>query len=206
MDPNTFPTKGNLILNRNTLSLSEQGYDLLDKKRAVLLRELMDLNEQAKDIQKVIDKTFSEAYLALQKANIEIGINNVERLSRGVPHENSVRIRERSVMGVEIPVVAFDGGAKKIPDYGFENSSESLDLAVFAFNSVKELIIELSMIENAAYRLAIAIKKTQRRANALKNVTIPKYKKLVKDITEVLEEHDRDEFTRLKIAKGVFNG
>ena len=202
MDPESFPTKGNLIQNRNTLELSEQGYDLLDKKRAVLLRELMELDERAKDIQKAIDGTFSEAYLALRNANIELGMSDVERLSRGAPLEDSVRIRTRSVMGVELPVVSFSGGAKTAPDYGFGDTTASLDAAVFAFNRVKELIVRLSMIENAAYRLAMAIKKTQRRANALKNVTIPKYKKLVKDIAEYLEEHERDEFMRQKIAGG----
>ena len=203
MDPNTFPTKGNLILNRNTLNLSVQGYDLLDKKRAVLLRELMELNEQAKEIQKAIDKTFSGAYLALRQANIELGLSNVERFSYGAPREESVKIRMRSVMGVEIPVVTYDGNVNKTPGFGFGNTSGALDAAVFAFERVKELIVSLSMIENSAYRLAVAIKKTQRRANALKNVTIPKYERLVKDIAEVLEEHDRDEFTRLKIAKNM---
>ena len=33
MDPNTFPTKGNLILAKNALALSKQGFDLMDKKR-----------------------------------------------------------------------------------------------------------------------------------------------------------------------------
>ena len=43
MDPNTFPTKGNLILAKNSLALSEQGYDLMDKKRNILIRELMEI-------------------------------------------------------------------------------------------------------------------------------------------------------------------
>ena len=51
MDPNTFPTKGNLILAKNSLALARQGFDLMDKKRNILIRELMDLIDQAKDIQ-----------------------------------------------------------------------------------------------------------------------------------------------------------
>ena len=46
-----------------------------------------------------------------------------------------------------------------------------------------------------------SIKKTQKRANALKNITIPSYQALVKDITNALEEKDREEFTRLKVIK-----
>ena len=59
----------------------------------------------------------------------------------------------------------------------------------------------MSMIENSAYRLANSIKKTQRRANALKNVTIPKYTELVSEIQNALEEKEREEFTRLKVIK-----
>ena len=44
MDPNTFPTKGNLILAKNSLALSRQGYELMDKKRNILIREMMNLN------------------------------------------------------------------------------------------------------------------------------------------------------------------
>ena len=64
MDPNTFPTKGNLILAKNSLKLSRQGYELMDKKRNILIREMMDLIDQAKDIQTQIDVTFRTAYAA----------------------------------------------------------------------------------------------------------------------------------------------
>ena len=37
MDPNTFPTKGNLILAKSSLTLARQGYELMDKKRNILL-------------------------------------------------------------------------------------------------------------------------------------------------------------------------
>ena len=57
------------------------------------------------------------------------------------------------------------------------------------------------MVENSAYRLAANIKKTQKRANALKNITIPHYEQLTKDITNALEEKEREEFTRLKVIK-----
>ena len=57
------------------------------------------------------------------------------------------------------------------------------------------------MIENSAYRLAYNIKKTQKRANALQNITIPNYEKLEKSISEFLEEKEREEFSRLKVIK-----
>ncbi|MDR1644050.1 MAG: V-type ATP synthase subunit D [Clostridiales bacterium] len=201
MDQTSFPTKGNLILAKNTLALSRQGYELMDKKRNVLIREILELNERAKDLQESIDLIFTQAYAALQKANIEMGISNVERFSYGVPQETTIVIKSRSIMGVEIPLASYDNSTKDTPNFGFGNTSASLDEAYQKFNEVKDLIISLASIENAAYRLALNIKKTQKRANALKNVTIPKYEGLVKHITETLEERDRDEFTRLKVIK-----
>lgn len=200
MDPNTFPTKGNLILAKNSLALSEQGYDLMDKKRNILIRELMELIGQAADIQEEIDETFTSAYLALQKANIQMGIHEVETLSRNVPVENSIVIKRRSVMGTEIPKVEYKGEALK-PYYPFFGTKMSLDEACKKFQKVKELTIRLAQIETSAYRLAYNIKKTQKRANALQNITIPKYKALVRSIQGSLEEKEREEFTRLKVIK-----
>ena len=201
MDTNTFPTKGNLMLARNTLALSKSGYDLLDKKRNVLLTEIMALSDKAKEIQADIDKIFKEAYTSLQFACIEMGMTNVERLSYGTKIDNSINIRSRSVMGVEIPVVTYDSDDKNLAAFGFGDTTAALDAALIGFNKVKELIIRLSMIESAAYYLAINIASTQKRANALKNITIPRYEELTKTIQETLEERERDEFTRLKVIK-----
>ena len=200
MDPNTFPTKGNLIRAKNSLALSRQGYELMDKKRNILIKEMMELIDQAKDIQTQIDETFRTAYAALQKANMEIGIAFVEQIAYTVPVEDSIRIKTRSVMGTETPLVEYDAKSN-IPTYAYYSTKMSMDQAKAAFEKVKDLSIRLSMIENAAIRLAANIKKTQKRANALKNITIPRYEALSKDIQEALEEKEREEFTRLKVIK-----
>ncbi len=200
MNPNTFPTKGNLILAKNSLRLAKQGYELMDKKRNILMRELMELIDQAKDIQREIDSTFTSAYLSLQQANIEMGIVNVQELSNTIPEEDSIEIKQRSIMGTEIPLVEYDSSVSK-PTYAFFQTKLSLDEATKRFVKVKDLTIRLSMIENSAYRLATNINKTQKRANALKNITIPYYSTLVTEIQNALEEKEREEFTRLKVIK-----
>lgn len=200
MNPNSFPTKGNLILAKNSLSLARQGYVLMDKKRNILIRELMELIDQAKDIQSEIDVTFRDAYAALQMANIELGINYVQEISASVPIENGVVIKSRSIMGTEIPLVRHEQAPMSLT-YAYYSTKESLDEARAKFEQVKALTIRLSMVENSAYRLANNIKKTQKRANALKNITIPTYETLTKHITNSLEEKEREEFTRLKVIK-----
>lgn len=201
MNPNTFPTKGNLILAKNSLALATQGYGLMDKKRNILLRELTSLIDQAKSIQFEINETFTDAYQALQKANIELGIRFVEEIADSIPEEQSIRIKARSIMGTEIPLVEYVPVQREKPPYSFYSTSDSLDEACLAFEKVKELTARLSMVETSAFRLAESIKKTQKRANALKNITIPSYQALVTEISNALEEKDREEFTRLKVIK-----
>lgn len=200
MDNTLFPTKGNLIVAKNTLALSKQGYELLDKKRNILVREMMGLIEQAEDIQEHIDSTFADAYRALQNANITIGISTVQQISQSVTEEDRIEIKVRSIMGVEIPIISIPDTDLK-PQYGFARTTMSLDEAYSKFAKVKELTLMLAEVENAIYRLAINIRKTQKRANALKNIMIPKYEKLTKDIQNALEEKEREEFTRLKMIK-----
>lgn len=204
MDPNSFPTKGNLMLAKNSLALAKQGYELMDKKRNILIKELMDLIEKADKIQNDILRTYETAYMALQKANIDIGINNVMGAAGAVPVEDGITIKTRSIMGVEIPLIRRKEKEIK-PTYSFYGSTESLDTARGAFERVKELSLELTEIENSAYRLAYNVKKTQKRANALQNITIPKYEELTKSISNALEEKEREEFTRLKVIKRRMN-
>lgn len=198
MSLNDYPTKGNLQKNKKVLKLAHTGYGLLDKKRSILIHEMLALIDKANDIQEKIDLTYSQAYLALQKANITLGI--VNEIAKSVPIEQDVSIEYKSVMGVDIPSVSIK--EKGIaPSYGFNATDSALDKAYSKFDNVKKLTIKLAEIENSIYRLAIAIKKTQKRTNALKNVVIPNLTKSVNYINSYLEEKDREDFSRLKVIK-----
>jgi len=200
MDITLFPTKGNLILAKNTLALSSQGYELLDKKRNILVREMMERVDEAKSIQANIEAVYAAAYAALQRANIAVGIGHVQAVGHALPIEDSLVLMSRSVMGSEIPMVTYTQ-TPLTPSYGFYSTTSSLDEACVHFRKVKELSICLAEVETAVYRLAVNIKKTQKRANALKNVTIPRYQQITASIQSVLEEKEREEFTRLKVIK-----
>lgn len=201
MDPNEVPTKGNLMRARNSLKLARQGYDLMDKKRNILIRELTAYTEEAREIQEVINETYRKAYASLQKANMQMGIENVQTIAETLPVDMSIEVKTRSVMGTEIPLVRYDAEQNLRPAYAFFRTRDSLDEARAAFARVKDLTVRLAQVETAAYRLAANIQKTQKRANALKNITIPHYEELAKTIGAALEEKEREEFTRLKVIK-----
>ena len=195
----TVPTKGNLITTKKSLELARVGFDLLDRKRNILIREMMALIDRASEIQDKIDSTYSTAYLALQRANTTLGI--CEELAGSVPVDDSLALSYRSVMGVEIPIVSIDNEEKQHIPFALSLSNATLDEAYLRFAEVKQLTAELAEVENSVYRLADAIKKTQKRANALKNIMIPRFEETVKFITTALEEKEREDFSRLKVIK-----
>lgn len=199
MAATVFATKGNLISTQRSLALAKTGYELMDKKRNILIREMMLLVDKATSIQSEIDKVFSEAYASLIEANLSSGV--IQSIAEAVPVENGVRIRTKSVMGVEVPLVTLEEKREETVPYGLMETDAALDNAYSKFERVKELCVTLSEIENSVYRLAIAIKKTQHRANSLKNIVIPRQEAMVKFIVNTLEEKEREEFSRMKIIK-----
>lgn len=70
-------------------------------------------------------------------------------------------------------------------------------------HEIRYLIYELAEVEIAVFRLAEEIKKTQKRANALDKIQIPKFTVIVKSIENTLAEKEREDFFRLKKVKGL---
>ena len=177
------PTKGNLIKAKKTLDFSKKGYNLLDKKRTVLIKEMMGLMKKAQTLQDSIEKEFDEAYELLTEASITVGTDRLEEISHSISHEKEFDIIYKSVMGVEVPNIVYPK-SKAEAQYGFFRT-----------------IYELAEMENAVYKLGKEIKKTQKRANALDKIQIPKYEQSIKDTEDILAEKEREEFFRLKMVK-----
>ena len=200
MDINETPTKGNLTASQHTLRLAKQGYELMDKKRTILTKEIMMLNGRVKVLKKELEKMQEQTHKSLRAAVIELGREAVEGAGESVDEERGVSIKSRSVMGVSLPVVelAHEEGLAPLSLVGV---SCALDEAYIGFNRIKALLLELAGVESTVYRLNISIKKTAKRANALENITIPKHEKRIKDIQSVLEEKGRDDFVRAMVVK-----
>lgn len=201
----TTPTKANLIKAKGRLNFSEKGYNLLDKKRTILIQELMTLVNEAETIEREISLIFSEAYEALQQASISMGLSHLEEFALSVKAEVPFDVRAKSVMGVEIPEVNYQIGCEKVLPYGFYENNPALDITINRFNDVKFLSYQLAQIETTAFKLSLEIKKTQKSANALDKIQIPRLKKEIKMIQETLEEKEREEFFRLKKVKNKKN-
>mgnify|MGYP002521131067 CR=1 FL=1 len=198
MSSKVFPTKNNLIATKKSLDLAKLGYDLMDRKRNILIREIMTMTSRAATIQSEINAAYAKAYYALEQAQISIG--NCSSFAESIPVDNGLNMTVRSVMGVELPQLSLERRNRYFY-YGLNASDSLLDEAYINFEEVKYLTVQLAEIESNVMRLADAIKKTQKRTNALSNVMIPKFTSTVKFISDALDEKEREDFSRLKVIK-----
>ena len=199
------PTKGNLMSAKNSLKMAAMGYDLLDRKRKLLLRELSQLTEKENALKSEISDTFSSAYVALREANITMGIDRVGALAASIPEVHDIDIKFYSVMGVEIPMVRATGEVRIRPSMSLYQTNLSLDEARHHFIRVRDLTLKLAEVRSGVKRLQQNVMKTQTRANALKNIMIPRYTGLIAEISAALEEKEREEFARLKVIKRIIS-
>jgi len=195
-------TKSNLIRLREELSFAREGKNLLTQKREVLVSELLRLHEDARKVREELDDLLARAYEAFGEAAMIEGFDALARLSLGAPPGPQVKIHERSVMGVIVPIIEEPPERQWRPTYGLAGASVAADRASELFQEVADKLFEVAEIETAIYRLAVETRKTLRRERALENLLIPQYAATVKFIQENLEEREREGFYQMKLLKG----
>ena len=147
-------TKGNLLNAKSSLKLAKMGYELMDRKHIILMRELSEMLEDASVLRQKIDTSYERAYLALQKANITMG--KVAQLADRMPLDNEIDIKFRSVMGVEIPKVSMVSSKRHFP-YSLSQSNSRLDEAYLEMQKVKENTVKLAQIDVGMFRLWLSV-------------------------------------------------
>lgn len=157
----TVPTKGNLMNTKKSLALAKNGYELLDRKRNILIREMMTLIDHANAIQQKIDDAYAEAYTALQTANVTNGF--CEDISNAIPYENGLKLDSRSVMGVEIPILTIEEREDHhYLHYGLRTTNSAIDKVYTKFTEVKILQLSLPRLRTAFTALPIQSRKLRR--------------------------------------------
>ena len=195
-----LPTKNNLIKIKRSIKQSKEGQMLLEQKRIILTKELEMYIDESKKMREKGKILLQEAYHTLSLANMEIGLDDMIDIADGIKVDNSIDIKYKSIMGVEIPSVVFEMPDLEI-NYGLYNTTAAVDEAMLKFREVKAYLIELAQVENIIFRLKKDIEKVQRRSNALKEIIIPQDESLAKKIQEILDENEKEEFIRLKNLK-----
>ncbi len=198
---NYAPTKTNLLKLRNDLKFAQQGYELLDQKRNILIIELMAMVDQTADFQNRLENALAKAYKALEETVFDMGKLKVQYLTGAVNMTTEITIRSRRVMGVSLPVIETEF-TEHAPYYSPMGTSFWLDSSLGLFKEVLKLLGKLSELKISVLRLAQEVKKTIRKVNALEKIAIPGLEESVHYIQSRLEENERDMFILMKMVKG----
>lgn len=197
---NIAPTKSNFLSLKRQLAFAEEGYDLLEQKRQILIFELMSRLARATEVERQVAESLRLAQSVLCEATLDIGSEALDRAGRGVKLDAGLNLDAQHLMGLTIPRVSFRANPAGVP-FGVGGTSANTDLAHRRFVALLPLLAELAELQNAVLRLARELRKTQRRCNALSKIFIPSYRETISYISGTLEERERESLTILKIIQ-----
>ncbi|MDR1277980.1 MAG: V-type ATP synthase subunit D [Treponema sp.] len=194
------PTKSNLRSVKERLITSEEGHDLLEQKREILVIDLMHQVEQVKILERDLDARIASAYPALKRMLVVCGRERADRISQDIRYDFELREKRMTLGGMNLP-----GLEIRMPEaelkYSPANSFAECDETVLEFFEMLKLCTELAAVRTIVWRLAREVRKTQRRVNALEKMIIPAARETKVYIEAALEERERDSFFTSKLLK-----
>ncbi|MDD5930040.1 MAG: V-type ATP synthase subunit D [Spirochaetales bacterium] len=197
---NVAPTKSNLLAVKEQLSVSLNGYELLEEKREILVRELMSLVEKVKLLENDIDKVIAKAYPAIRRMLLLDGADQIERIAYSVHYDFEMTEKKVSIGGIPFSTIDVSLPQKEL-FYSLIGTYANTDNTIDKLFELLSLLTQMASIRTIVWRLAMEVKKTQRRVNALDKMIIPQAKETKSYIESVLEERERENVFVLKALK-----
>lgn len=199
------PTKSNLLLLRRQLALGEEGYDLLDQKRQILLFELVHRLGPAIQAETAARAVAAEARELLRLALLEAGAAAIDRAAVTAPPGPGVRVSEQRLMGIRLPqaelVAPANTSTGASDDFTTGERWEHVTAARARFQELLPLLVRLAGRATAVLRLAHELRRAQRRCNALSKIYLPDRREAVAAIASTLEERERESIAILKLVR-----
>ncbi|MBE6348060.1 MAG: V-type ATP synthase subunit D [Spirochaetaceae bacterium] len=202
---NIAPTKSNLLMVKEQLSVATDGYELLEQKREILVMELMRMVEKVKLLERDIEKQISKAYPALKNMLMAVGGDRVERLASGISYDFKISEKNVVAAGMNFSSIEVELPKREL-FYSVMDSFADSDKVMVEFFELLKLLTDLASIRTIVWRLANEVRKTQRRVNALDKMVIPQSKETQVYIESVLEERERENVFVLKALKSKQKG
>lgn len=178
--------------------------DLLKQKRDALLIEFMGVMDETLRLSESLQKSVSEAQYSLAVAKAVDGTVALRSAGMATKGEIVVDMTGTKIMGVSVPVVTKGESPIKSSftrGYAVTGISSRVDETADKFERILDVIIEYADIETRLKRLGEEIQKTNRRVNALEQVTVPQLREQVTYIRQTLDERAREDLFRLKKVK-----
>lgn len=196
----TAPTKANLIAAKDQLNLLNTGLDILDKSRKALIGAHDSKIKQRDELNDEVNKTIAKVSKNFKKAMVTMGEAKLIDIANLIPVDDIISLSESEFMQTKVYDINFV--AQKLSlSYSFYETNDSFDQALLSFNELKSKILKLAELDTTINNLDRQIKKTSKKVNSLEKVQIPKLEDRIKEISSLIEEKEREEFSKTKMVK-----
>jgi len=182
---------------------AESGHKLLKKKADALKVKFRDYAKMIAETKGSMSTDACTAFFSLTQAEYAAG-NFKQKVAEG---NLTARVRVGAgidnVAGVKLPVFSiYETGAQADnQSLGLVGGGKKIVAVRDKFSAFLAQLIKLASLQTSFVTLDEAMKVTNRRVNALENVTIPKIQVVLDYIDRELDELEREDFTRLKLVQ-----
>lgn len=181
---------------------AKKGYDLLKKKADALKARFRDIAKEIYKTKGSMSESCSTAYFSLTSAQYAAGDFKTKVLEGNFVASVRVTGQTDNIAGVKIPVFRqYETGQEHLENFGLAGGGRKIAECREKFTSLLSILTKLASLQTSFLTMDEALKVTNRRVNALENVTIPRIEKILAHITSELDELEREDFTRLKKVK-----
>lgn len=183
---------------------AESGHKLLKKKADALKVKFRDYAKMIAETKGSMSSDACTAFFSLTQAEYAAG-NFKQKVAEGTL---TARVRVGAgidnVAGVKLPVFSIyeTGATADNQSLGLVGGGQKIVAVRDKFSVFLSQLIKLASLQTSFVTLDEAMKVTNRRVNALENVTIPKIQVVLDYIDRELDELEREDFTRLKLVQG----
>ncbi len=178
----------------------------MEFRREQLIIQIKKLWKDYKIQRRELIKLYKETLSMLVQTYEEMGKNEVNLISElsKIQYKPRINVQTIKKMGIVITQVDYDlFREEKLPAYTFENTSHYLDDLLENLKKFFSMFIKFSEFEDLLLKVASSFKKINRRINGLKNVITPRLESQIKQIKDILEEIERENYVRLKKTKDI---
>jgi len=189
---------------KGKLKGATKGFELLKKKADALKVRLRAMTKEIYAMKMALVKQSSNAYFSVSQAEYAAGSFKHKVFEACTVPEIRVETAVDNVAGVKLPVFrAIDTGMKSEgrENIGLSGGGKAVETCAKKFKELVDALIKLASLQTSFLTLDEALKVTNRRVNALENVTIPFIAHVISYVEKELDEMEREEFTRVKMLK-----
>ena len=192
------PTKGFLMDMKRRIGFIVRGTEFLKLKRDQLAKELTTSLDVLKGRRRLLMDNLQQAYAALTAAYLSLGPQEVQSQAKSIKNALEIEVLPMSVMGVRYPFVKIGEKPRVTAELDI-----TLSVASDRIYEILDDIIRLAEFETRVERIADELGKTARKVNALENIIIPEYQRIIKFIEDKLDEEALEELVRMKLIGGA---